>query len=222
MNRLGAWRSLVARTVRVGEVAGSNPAAPIVTRACRRPQRSSHQPSKPARLRAAPLNHVAVCQGCPGPCAYEKDAGPPGNEGEKLLDFVDEERLVNFGAGCGEHRRYPMPAPDPYQSHPSLGGSRLKRLRGCPRPRRVRGGRCGIAGDHRARARGLGDLRHGALQIPGRTARRYRPTRRRHQITPRPPFSAWRALASLAWLVAGVAILAAHWTAIVWLVLSVT
>src|SRR3954464_5429509 len=26
---LGAWRSLVARTVRVGEVAGSNPAAPI-------------------------------------------------------------------------------------------------------------------------------------------------------------------------------------------------
>ena len=27
---LGAWRSLVARTVRVGEVAGSNPAAPIV------------------------------------------------------------------------------------------------------------------------------------------------------------------------------------------------
>jgi hypothetical protein len=29
MNRLGAWRSLVARTVRVGEVAGSNPVAPI-------------------------------------------------------------------------------------------------------------------------------------------------------------------------------------------------
>jgi hypothetical protein len=26
---VGAWRSLVARTVRVGEVAGSNPAAPI-------------------------------------------------------------------------------------------------------------------------------------------------------------------------------------------------
>ncbi len=28
---VGAWRSLVARTVRVGEVAGSNPAAPIVS-----------------------------------------------------------------------------------------------------------------------------------------------------------------------------------------------
>ena len=29
MDRLGAWRSLVARTVRVGEVPGSNPGAPI-------------------------------------------------------------------------------------------------------------------------------------------------------------------------------------------------
>src|SRR4051812_46928644 len=28
-SRLGAWRSLVARTVRVGEVPGSNPGAPI-------------------------------------------------------------------------------------------------------------------------------------------------------------------------------------------------
>ena len=27
---IGAWRSLVARTVRVGEVPGSNPGAPIV------------------------------------------------------------------------------------------------------------------------------------------------------------------------------------------------
>jgi hypothetical protein len=27
--RVGAWRSLVARTVRVGEVPGSNPGAPI-------------------------------------------------------------------------------------------------------------------------------------------------------------------------------------------------
>src|SRR3984885_2598801 len=29
MTKLGAWRSLVARTVRVGEVPGSNPGAPI-------------------------------------------------------------------------------------------------------------------------------------------------------------------------------------------------
>jgi hypothetical protein len=29
MGALGAWRSLVARTVRVGEVPGSNPGAPI-------------------------------------------------------------------------------------------------------------------------------------------------------------------------------------------------
>ena len=29
LDRLGAWRSLVARTVRVGEVPGSNPGAPI-------------------------------------------------------------------------------------------------------------------------------------------------------------------------------------------------
>jgi hypothetical protein len=29
MDVLGAWRSLVARTVRVGEVPGSNPGAPI-------------------------------------------------------------------------------------------------------------------------------------------------------------------------------------------------
>jgi hypothetical protein len=29
--RVGAWRSLVARTVRVGEVPGSNPGAPIVS-----------------------------------------------------------------------------------------------------------------------------------------------------------------------------------------------
>jgi hypothetical protein len=28
---LGAWRSLVARTVRVGEVPGSNPGAPMVS-----------------------------------------------------------------------------------------------------------------------------------------------------------------------------------------------
>jgi hypothetical protein len=30
--RVGAWRSLVARTVRVGEVPGSNPGAPIFRR----------------------------------------------------------------------------------------------------------------------------------------------------------------------------------------------
>ena len=32
---LGAWRSLVARTVRVGEVPGSNPGAPIIEKAIR-------------------------------------------------------------------------------------------------------------------------------------------------------------------------------------------
>ncbi len=32
--RIGAWRSLVARTVRVGEVPGSNPGAPIVEKLC--------------------------------------------------------------------------------------------------------------------------------------------------------------------------------------------
>jgi hypothetical protein len=32
---LGAWRSLVARTVRVGEVPGSNPGAPIVRQTAR-------------------------------------------------------------------------------------------------------------------------------------------------------------------------------------------
>src|SRR5918998_6469036 len=33
MAPIGAWRSLVARAVRVGEVPGSNPGAPIYTRA---------------------------------------------------------------------------------------------------------------------------------------------------------------------------------------------
>jgi hypothetical protein len=38
--RVGAWRSLVARTVRVGEVPGSNPGAPIAfkSRECPRMQ----------------------------------------------------------------------------------------------------------------------------------------------------------------------------------------
>jgi len=33
-DRIGAWRSLVARTVRVGEVPGSNPGAPISESPC--------------------------------------------------------------------------------------------------------------------------------------------------------------------------------------------
>jgi MMPL family len=45
MNRLGAWRSLVARTVRVGEVPGSNPGAPICSSSA--PTRE-HRPRRPA------------------------------------------------------------------------------------------------------------------------------------------------------------------------------
>src|SRR3982750_723182 len=46
----GAWRSLVARTVRVGEVPGSNPGAPIFSGAGLGPARArtvSRPPSRP-------------------------------------------------------------------------------------------------------------------------------------------------------------------------------
>ena len=42
ISRLGAWRSLVARTVRVGEVPGSNPGAPI---AMEHDERAADEPS---------------------------------------------------------------------------------------------------------------------------------------------------------------------------------
>src|ERR687895_31974 len=49
MGRLGAWRSLVARTVRVGEVPGSNPGAPI-SAACRRRAKRSAEQHHPERV----------------------------------------------------------------------------------------------------------------------------------------------------------------------------
>ena len=60
MNFLGAWRSLVARTVRVGEVPGSNPGAPIANR--------RQLPVHAHRLRRAlsPLKRGAVIPITPG------------------------------------------------------------------------------------------------------------------------------------------------------------
>jgi hypothetical protein len=50
---LGAWRSLVARTVRVGEVPGSNPGAPILQDQTRLPPDRTRTNAVPGEIRPA-------------------------------------------------------------------------------------------------------------------------------------------------------------------------
>ena len=74
---VGAWRSLVARTVRVGEVAGSNPAAPIDEQAAflagvsgaltRRRREKRYRPTLARRVRAvACMPNRFGCRGAAG------------------------------------------------------------------------------------------------------------------------------------------------------------
>src|ERR1700674_410112 len=58
--RVGAWRSLVARTVRVGEVPGSNPGAPISTHSHQSVARVGIKPPQPRRLIGADGLEVLV------------------------------------------------------------------------------------------------------------------------------------------------------------------
>ena len=99
-----------------------------------------------------------------------------------------------------------MSAPDPYQSHPPLDGGRLQCPRRRPRVRRIAGGRRGIADVHRAQARGLRDSRRSDPPM----------------AAPRPAAGRWSILAGTGWLLVGVAILAAHWALIDWLVVTLT
>jgi hypothetical protein len=116
-----------------------------------------------------------------------------------------------------------MSAPDPYQSQPPLGGGRLQCPRRRPRVRRIAGGRRGIADDHRAQTRGLRDSRRSDPRSANRTAGQRDAARLWDPMAPpRPAAARWSILAGTAWLLVGVAVLAAHWAFIDWLVVTLT
>jgi hypothetical protein len=67
---VGAWRSLVARTVRVGEVPGSNPGAPIELIDCDAGDRSWRYVAKQAGLDDGAIDEMVL--------AFEQGAGCSG------------------------------------------------------------------------------------------------------------------------------------------------
>jgi hypothetical protein len=80
MGHLGAWRSLVARTVRVGEVPGSNPGAPMLT--MEHDERAAEPPAN-----EPPEQEAGDEEGAGGGEVPGESPGPRGNP------QVDEESL---------------------------------------------------------------------------------------------------------------------------------
>src|SRR3954453_10846369 len=90
---LGAWRSLVARTVRVGEVPGSNPGAPIAS--ARR--QDAELPDRGSGIRAAGAHRDHLQLVLPRP-QLRRDEGR-GARGERTLVQLALERGGRVGGG---------------------------------------------------------------------------------------------------------------------------